>query len=188
MLGDSIDMSVSWEGDVQPHTLWSSGLGVGISTERLLPPVALIFIGIAVDLRAPLFHIEVALVVELHVSLPVSLELHIERRMVNDCLVFLARSVKNLGQPGLRIRVQRRRLASVQTTNQDPFLRIIISFLARLTAVSHFDITLQPLLFINDNPGCSGLEEGHRERQSDFFIVRSGLYYASLQKTVLEMD
>lgn len=191
MLRNSKDMTVSWKRNVQPNTLWSSRLGVGVSTECLLPPSALILFIFAVrrvHLWSPVLQVQIALFIELNLRFAIPLELNVERCVADDCLERTSGAVKHLGKAFFRVGIESRRLAQVQTSNHSPFLRLIIPLLASLTIVPKIDLTLQSFLFVDDDSRSTGFEEGYREWKSNFFVLRSRLNDGSLQLRALELD
>lgn len=192
MLRNSKDMAVTWERDIQAHTLRASRLRVGVSTKCFFPPstfVLLVIIAVrGVCLFSPVLQIHIAVFVELNMCLSISLKFHIKWRMANHCLERASWSVEHLGDAILRVCVQGRRLAQFQAPNHSPFLGLIVPLLASLTVVLKIDLALQSLFFVDHDSCGTGLEEGYGERESDFLILRCRLHNNTLQLRIFKVD
>lgn len=208
MLWNTEDMRVARKGDIERDSLRTPGLGVGVSTEALVPPSTLFFAFLLfdfglflvlpaflgfllslLDLWSPVLEVQEPSLVERYLSLAVPLELDREGRMVDDSLVPAAFAVDNLGVASICSLGQRCTTRGLQSANQSPCASLIVALLSCLAIVPKFNITLLPLRFVEDDTRDTRLQECDGERQLDLVLtVVDSLQDDGIQLAFVELE
>ena len=114
----------------------------------------------------------------------VSYKVHAERGMPYNSLVFLIRAIFHSGS--VRLGIYSYAAIGIQSTNQDPRCKFVVSLLSDLTTMAKFNVPLLSPLFIHRKPHSSGFQETNHHRQFDLFATAIDFFqYDSSKPAVL---
>lgn len=163
MLGNTIDVLVSMERDVQGHTFGATWLGIGMSVKRFVPPSAFVLLGVffslwSLDLWSPMLNIEQAAFVELDVRDTVSPEINPKGRESDDGLKVAFGTVFDID---LRVvLVDNLGFQSrLKAANNGPVRSLVVAFLSCGAAVPQLNVLVLPPLFVNGEASNTRFEE-----------------------------